>query len=59
MDQVKLLNNRKQIYRTQLTIKDNGNFTIENIIDSSAVNNRRKFMDLEPIENYLKMVNNQ
>ncbi|MBS1571915.1 MAG: hypothetical protein JST62_05915 [Bacteroidetes bacterium] len=59
IDRVELLNNRKQIYGTQLTIKDNGNFTIENIIDSSTVNIRRKSMDLEPIENYLKMVNNQ
>ncbi|MDR6457260.1 hypothetical protein J2786_000353 [Chryseobacterium vietnamense] len=56
IDRVELLNNRKQIYGTQYSIRENGTAFIENLIDSANVNSRRKSMDLYPIEKYIEMI---
>lgn len=56
IDRVELLNNRKQIYGTQYSIRENGTAFIENLIDSANVNSRRKSMDLYPIEKYIRMI---
>lgn len=56
IDRVELLNNRKQIYGTQLSFKNNGRAYVGNILDSMQLNARRKKMELDPIENYLKIV---
>ncbi|PWW27582.1 MULTISPECIES: DUF6624 domain-containing protein [unclassified Chryseobacterium] len=54
-DRIELLNNRKQIYGTQPSIRSNGKTFIENLIDSANVNARRKSMGLDPIENYIRI----
>lgn len=56
VDRVELLNNREQVYGTQYSVKDDGKVFIRNLKDSSHVNLRRKSMDLEPLEDYLKMI---
>lgn len=56
IDRVELLNNRKQIYGTQYSIRENGTAFVENLIDSANVNSRRKSMDLYPIEKYIEMI---
>ncbi|RTZ49650.1 hypothetical protein EJ377_04600 [Chryseobacterium arthrosphaerae] len=56
IDRVELLNNRKQIYGTQLSFKNNGKAYVENLVDSIDLNLRRKKMELDPIEDYLKIV---
>lgn len=56
IDRVELLNNRKQIYGTQYSIRKNGTTFIENLIDSVNVNSRRKSMDLYPLEDYLRKI---
>jgi hypothetical protein len=56
IDRVELLNNRKQIYGTQLSFRANGKAFIENLQDSSNVNTRRKSMNLISLEDYLKKV---
>lgn len=56
IDRVELLNNRKQIYGTQYSMKKNGTAFIENLIDSVNVNTRRKSMGLYPIEKYIRMI---
>lgn len=53
-DRIELLNNRKQIYGSQYSIRENGTTFIENLIDSSNVNTRRRSMSLEPIEDYIR-----
>lgn len=56
IDRVELLNNRKQIYGTQLSFKNNGKAYVENLADSLQLNSRRAKMELDPIERYLKIV---
>lgn len=56
IDRIELLNNRKQIYGTQYSIRENGAFFIDNLIDSSQVDVRRKTMNLEPLNNYFKVL---
>lgn len=56
IDRVELLNNRKQIYGTQLSFRANGKAFIENLQDSTNVNTRRKSMNLITLEDYLKKV---
>lgn len=56
IDRVELLNNRKQIYGTQLSFKNNGKAYVENLVDSIHLNSRRREMELDPIEDYLKIV---
>ncbi|MGN7865060.1 DUF6624 domain-containing protein [Chryseobacterium sp. 22458] len=56
IDRVELLNNRKQIYGTQLSFKNNGRAYVENLIDSIHLNSRREKMELDPIDDYLKIV---
>jgi len=56
IDRIELLNNRKQIYGTQYSIRENGTAFIENLIDSANVNSRRKSMDLYPLEDYLRKI---
>lgn len=56
IDRVELLNNRKQIYGTQLSFKNNGKAYVENLVDSIDLNLRREKMELDPIEDYLKIV---
>ncbi|MCW3162566.1 DUF6624 domain-containing protein [Chryseobacterium oryctis] len=55
IDRVEWANGRKQIYGTQYSMRDNGKVFIENLIDSSNVNARRKSMNLDPIENYIRV----
>lgn len=55
IDRFELLNNRKQIYGTQISYDVNGNAYIINLIDSVNVNLRRKSMNLDPIENYIRI----
>jgi hypothetical protein len=55
IDRVELLNNRKQIYGTQLSIRDNGKVFIENLINPTQVNARRKAMGLDTIEDYIRV----
>ena len=56
IDRVEKLNGRKQIYGTQYFIGDKGNVVLRNVIDSVNINKRRKSMDMEPIEDYLKLI---
>lgn len=57
IDRVEMLNNRKQIYGSQIIEKD-GKFVLYNVIDSEKLNERRKEMGLENIEEYLKRFTN-
>jgi hypothetical protein len=52
-DRVELLNNRPQIYGTQINGEDN-RIEVHNLIDPKNVNIRRKEMGMESIEKYLK-----
>ncbi|WP_449400681.1 DUF6624 domain-containing protein [Chryseobacterium wanjuense] len=56
IDRVELLNNRKQIYGTQYSIDENGKVFFENLADSSKVDLRRKTMNLESLEDYIKEI---
>lgn len=56
IDRVERLNGRKQIYGTQYFINDNGNVILRSVIDSVNINKRRKSMNMEPIEDYLKLI---
>lgn len=53
IDRVEMLNNRKQIYGSQL-VENDGHFIIYDVIDSTRINERRKEIGLENIEDYLK-----
>jgi uncharacterized LabA/DUF88 family protein len=53
IDRVEMLNNRKQIYGSQLVEKD-GKYISYDMIEPTKVNERRKEMGLESIEDYLK-----
>lgn len=55
IDRVEIYNNRKQIYGTQPSVNEQGKTYIENLIDPSDVDIRRKSMDLDPIENYIRI----
>ena len=56
-DRVELLNDRKQIYGTQYSIDKNGIKFIDNLINPEKVNERRKSMGMEPVEEYLMVLN--
>jgi hypothetical protein len=53
IDRVEMLNYRKQIYGSQLQEKD-GKYILYDVIDPTKINERRKEMGLETIEDYLK-----
>jgi len=57
IDRVEMLNNRKQIYGTQYSVDQKGEIVFDNLLDSSNLNARRKSMNLESIENYIKEIN--
>jgi hypothetical protein len=53
IDRVEFLNKRKQIYGSQVFEK-NGKYTFYEVIEPAKLNERRKEMGLETIEEYLK-----
>jgi lipopolysaccharide biosynthesis regulator YciM len=53
IDRVEMLNYRKQIYGSQLINKE-GKYILYDVIEPSKINERRKEMGLENIEDYLK-----
>ena len=52
-DRVRLNTNKKQIYGTQVTYKDNGQAIPKPLVDSLNVNTRRNDIAMKPIELYL------
>lgn len=57
IDRVEILNNRKQIFGSQVNQKD-GKIVLYNMVEPEKVNERRKEMGLENIEDYLKRFDN-
>ena len=53
-DRVETLNNRPQLYGTQFNIDNKGNIVFKDIKDSASINERRKNMNMEPLEVYIK-----
>lgn len=56
IDRVEFLNDRNQIYGTQISYDKNGKAFIENLADPENVNFRRKSMELYSIEDYIKKI---
>lgn len=53
-DKINLTTNGYQIYGTQIGVDENGNNIVRPIRDKENVNERRKELGLEPLEDYLK-----